>query len=207
MSQDRPTDARSRLLEHFDLTKTGPSQNERWSQLWDQDWLPWDKGFPNPALEDLLLRRGKPIDSSTTDPFRQTNSFGAFWTYDQTPDPSEGSRASVRRKRALVPGCGRGYDVLLLASFGYDAYGLDISKTAIQKCREYAANDGMKYTARDEGVGKGTINFIQGDFFGTEWQSDIQGDETFDIIYDYTVRHYQSVLQLKDIIFHGRVLG
>ena len=41
-----------------------------------------------------------------------------------------------QRRKALVPGCGRGVDVLLLASFGYDAYGLECSATAVDACKK-----------------------------------------------------------------------
>ena len=43
-----------------------------------------------------------------------------------------------RRKKALVPGCGRGVDVLLLQSLGYDVVGLEISPGAVKACLEYA---------------------------------------------------------------------
>ncbi len=41
--------------------------------------------------------------------------------------------------RALVPGCGRGYDVTLLASADRSVMGLDISETAIKTAKERAA--------------------------------------------------------------------
>jgi cyclopropane fatty-acyl-phospholipid synthase-like methyltransferase len=36
----------------------------------------------------------------------------------------------------LVPGCGRGYDVFLLASPERKVVGLDLSETCIQQCLE-----------------------------------------------------------------------
>lgn len=38
--------------------------------------------------------------------------------------------------KALVPGCGKGYDVLLLSAFGYDATGLEISSKALEEARK-----------------------------------------------------------------------
>jgi len=38
-------------------------------------------------------------------------------------------------KTALAVGCGYGYEVELLTSFGYDAYGIDISKFGIKKAK------------------------------------------------------------------------
>src|SRR5690606_9999113 len=37
--------------------------------------------------------------------------------------------------RALVPGCGIGHDVVLLAESGMDALGVDLSETAVQRAR------------------------------------------------------------------------
>ncbi|TVY52571.1 Thiocyanate methyltransferase, partial [Lachnellula suecica] len=103
---DQPTDARARLLSHFTNVDTAQHPS-KWDELWKDDFLPWDKGFPNPALVDLLDERQ-----------------GLF-----SPPP-------VRRKRkALVPGCGKGYDVLLLAAHGYDAYGLEYSTKALESAR------------------------------------------------------------------------
>jgi SAM-dependent methyltransferase len=38
-------------------------------------------------------------------------------------------------KTALAVGCGYGYEVGLLSSFGYDAYGIDISKFGVKKAK------------------------------------------------------------------------
>ncbi len=56
--------------------------------------------------------------------------------------------------RILVPGCGRGHDVLYLASLGYDALGLDFAPKALEFGRSEAASRGLE-----------TARFVQGDFF------------------------------------------
>ncbi|MCJ1386355.1 hypothetical protein MMC17_009481 [Xylographa soralifera] len=152
---------------------SGPvAENQgRWSQLWDAgDFLPFDRGFPNPALEDTLSQR--------------ENVLGTAIQY------ANGSKHTTR-KTALVPGCGRGYDVLLLASFGYDAYGLEISETAVQRCKEEYEKNGHKYPVKDKGVRVGRVVFIHGDFFdSTTWKGDVESLgslKEFDLIYDYTV--------------------
>ncbi|MCJ1322298.1 hypothetical protein MMC15_007646 [Xylographa vitiligo] len=142
----------------------------RWSQLWDAgDFLPFDRGLPNPALEDTLTRREKLLGTAT-----------------RYADESK----RTTRKTALVPGCGRGYDVLLLASFGYDSYGLEISETAVQRCKEEYEKNGYKYPVKDGGVGAGRVVFIHGDFFdATTWKGDVESlrfPTKFDLIYDYT---------------------
>ncbi|KFY40016.1 hypothetical protein V494_03709 [Pseudogymnoascus sp. VKM F-4513 (FW-928)] len=78
-----------------------------WASLWDKyDNLPWDRGFPNPALKDTLVQRAGTISG----PIAQDGQW----------------------RKALVPGCGRGVDVLLSASFGYDAYGLECGAAAVE---------------------------------------------------------------------------
>jgi len=109
------------------------------------------------------------------------------------PLPKEGEP----RKKALVPGCGRGYDVLLLSAFGYDAYGLDISETALEKARAATSvlahvPQGMEvYKTRNPAVGAGVYNFINGDFFKSDFLKDVSTekgwDGKFDLLYDYRV--------------------
>ncbi|KAL8862614.1 MAG: hypothetical protein Q9178_001112 [Gyalolechia marmorata] len=155
-------DDRSRLKVHFDGPES--SHPDRWAQLWDAgDFLPWDRGGPNPALVDLL-------DSKR----------GLIGDYFIEED--DGTK---RRKTALVPGCGRGYDVLLLASYGYDAYGLEVSDKAVERCLEEKKTNGSKYLTNMHSGGAGTSTFLQGDFFAGEWNNAVTGG-TFDLIYDYT---------------------
>lgn len=116
-----------------------------------------------------------------------------------------------QRKKALVPGCGRGYDVLSLASLGYDTFGLDGSENAILAARKLEAEEisceSGAYRLRDPLVGKGKIQFIIGDFFHEDFLTAIATtttthgsdsnstsndtippttDEKFDLIFDYT---------------------
>ncbi|KAI9824941.1 MAG: hypothetical protein M1832_001546 [Thelocarpon impressellum] len=151
---------RTRLHAHFSaLSPDARSQGAGWAQLWDAgDFLPFDRGVPNPALEDTLLRL-------------------------QANGPAREGGVTGRRMRALVPGCGRGYDVLLLASFGYDALGLEISAAAVAACKGHAAAHGAEYPAREVEVGKGEARFALGDFFEDDW---IPDGGKFDLVYDYT---------------------
>ncbi len=160
---------RARLMSHF-AGDTSKHPN-KWSDLWDKgDFLPWDRGASNPALVDTLADR--------------QDLLGTCFIED-----SSGNR---RRKRALVPGCGKGYDVLLLASFGYDAFGLEVSETAVKRCYEEQETHGDWYHVRDEKAGVGKVTFMFGDFFGTDWMKNVEGDGKVDLIYDYTVRTTSS---------------
>ncbi|KAI1925511.1 hypothetical protein LOZ65_002816 [Ophidiomyces ophidiicola] len=158
-----------------------------WEDLWKDAVTPWDRGCHNPALEDALVNRQDILG----------------------PAIEHMEDGTIRRKKVLVPGCGRGVDVFLFASFGYDAYGLEYSITALGVCEEetkkYIDNDG-KIPAKDKAVGSGGVKFLQGDFFADGWLKDAGLEEGgFDLIYDYTffcalnpsfrpkwaLRHYQ----------------
>ncbi|OQE24277.1 hypothetical protein PENSTE_c007G02202 [Penicillium steckii] len=144
----------------------GDKYRDGWASLWDKgNGLPWDKGFPNPALEDALVQRRATIG-------------GAI---------GQDAQGQSYRRKALVPGCGRGVDVLLLASFGFDAYGLEYSATAVEACKKEQAENHSWYRVRDQSIGQGNVTFIQGDFFDDAWLQKIGvALNGFDIIYDYT---------------------
>ena len=160
--------ARARLTNHFDEYQ-GEKYGEGWQKLWEKgDFLPWDRGAPNPGLIDTLQQRQDLLGIAEID-------------LDGKP----------RRKRALVPGCGRGVDVLLLKAFGYDAIGLEYSKDAVKACNVYEEEHGQDayYQTQDEKLGQGTAKFVVGDFFTDDWL-ERAGCQEFDLIYDYTVGFY-----------------
>lgn len=167
-------EARERLRQHF-LNGDPSTHPSRWDDLWKTgDFLPWDRGTPNPALVDTLEQRTELLEPAIT------------------TDPATGLK---RRKRALVPGCGKGYDVLLLASFGYDAYGVEASANAVKACEKHAAEQADKYPARNTEVGSGSVKFVFGDFFKDEWIAGVNGElrEGFDLVYDYTVGYLCAI--------------
>ncbi|KAG6475436.1 hypothetical protein ZIOFF_064656 [Zingiber officinale] len=77
---------------------------------------------------------------------------------------------SLPKGRALVPGCGSGYDVVAIASPERFVVGLDISSIAIKKAKEGSSSlpNANHFT------------FVEADFF--HWQP----TEKFDLIFDYT---------------------
>jgi hypothetical protein len=162
MSNLSVTEARARLSSHFS-TSTFQGNSDKygkgWDALWQQgDFLPWDRLAPSPALVDTLENHHSVIGNHEI----------------------EG-----RRKKALVPGCGRGVDVLLLESYGYDAVGLEYSTKAVEECEKYAKERGGEYETKVPG---GSRKFLQGDFYKDEWLEKLgMKGETFDLIYDYTV--------------------
>jgi hypothetical protein len=165
MSTGSTQDARKFLREHF---LENPGSIQKWDDLWKIKNVPWDRAKPNPALVDVLKLRkdliGKPSVAMLG--------------------------GEKRRKRAFVPGCGRGYDVMLLASFGYDAVGLDGSEAAIAECKKLAASKAEEYPEQPDTDGKGSVEFVLGDFFADDWAVgyDVLTEKSgFDLIYDYTV--------------------
>ncbi|KAJ5156751.1 hypothetical protein N7492_009554 [Penicillium capsulatum] len=170
------TQPKGRLLSAFQdragLTQDRPIQDHGsgWSHLWDSgESALWDRGEASPALVDAVEQEQELLGPFTAD---------------------------GRRKKALVPGCGRGYDVVMLALHGFDAYGLEISGTAVQEAELYASSEMKTPSSYHYGTKKtqygspGSVTFIQGDFFSTNWENKggINAATTFDVVYDYTVR-------------------
>jgi len=86
----------------------------------------------------------------------------------------------------------------MLALHGFDAYGVDISQTAMSEADNYAAAELANPRAHNfasagyRGAKEpGTVKFVQGDFFATDWQDRAldgqDGEKKFDLIYEYTV--------------------
>ncbi len=73
--------------------------------------------------------------------------------------------------RVLVPGCGLGHDVRLLASMGCDAAGVDLAETALSRARAYKDPE------------RGSVNYQLADVLDTK--SGI-GDGSFDYVFEHT---------------------
>lgn len=84
----------------------------------------------------------------------------------------------VPKGRALVPGCGRGYDVTSLATSDRYVLGLDISEVAVA-----AAKERLQSLSAEECKCKENAEFNTTSFFDLDTSSE---DNKFDFIYDYT---------------------
>ncbi|KAH6621852.1 S-adenosyl-L-methionine-dependent methyltransferase [Boeremia exigua] len=195
------TQNQDRLRSHFAaLDPTSSSQSTGWDSLWEtSSFLPWDRGHANPALIDLLSSSLLPPAPTPPPAASQQNPTPGAPALDarvegvQLPRPVEGGK----RKRALVPGCGTGYDVALFAAYGYEATGLEVSAHAGQAAGKYLAGAGQEkgnfeseYEGKDAGQGRGGARCVVGDFFEDAWVSEA-GVEVgegggFDVIYDNT---------------------
>jgi len=78
-------------------------------------------------------------------------------------------KLSVERdKRVLIPGCGRGYEVVQLAKLGFDVTGLDIAPTAIADLDALLKSNAVH------------AETVCGDLFA------YQSNQPFDVIYEQT---------------------
>ncbi|KAK2591341.1 hypothetical protein QQS21_010966 [Conoideocrella luteorostrata] len=155
-----------RLVSHF-ANRSREQQSDGWDSLWESSENDlWDRGMPSPALIDYI--ESKP---------------------DVLCAPPHG-----RRLRAFIPGCGRGYDVAMLALHGFDVYGLEVSAKGAEVARHHATKElehPQGYNIGDEswsGTQPGAVKIIAGDFFARDWERTLAEDEWegFDLIYDYT---------------------
>jgi SAM-dependent methyltransferase len=186
------TQNQDRLRTHFSSLDSTPSaQGSGWDSLWESaTFLPWDRGYSNPALIDLLSSPSSPPTSSAANPTPAAPAPGATPSPVALPRPVD---HNGRRAKVLVPGCGKGYDVALFAAYGYDAYGLEVSAHAAKAAERYLADAGLgelenEYEAKDGGHGKGKAVCLVGDFFDDGWVREAGAEESgFDVIYDNTV--------------------
>ncbi|KAM3425090.1 hypothetical protein BST61_g7056 [Cercospora zeina] len=157
-----PDAARQKLRDTF-ANRPLDDQLTGWDELWKQQVTPWDRAGPSHALADAVT--GHP----------------------DILGPPVKSDSGRRRRRALVPGCGRGYDVLLLAALGYDAYGVDGSSAAIDAARrlQMEAGGSASYRALETESGRGRETFVRNDFFKDDFL-EATGGGSFDLIFDYT---------------------
>jgi SAM-dependent methyltransferase len=165
----------SRLRQTFDNVAFS-AHGDTWSSLYKDGFHPWDREGPSLALADLLAQRTDLV------PLAQD--------HDQRGNPVRDESGSVVRRTALVPGCGRGHDVLLLSSFGYDVVGLDYSPDAVRMAQEnQAAAEKNGLYKPVEGLERGQVKWLVGDFFSQDVLAGLGtgGSGTFDLIYDYTV--------------------
>ncbi|KAF4126269.1 Thiopurine S-methyltransferase (TPMT) [Geosmithia morbida] len=147
----------------------GPTPpGDRWDGLYRSGHYSWDRDGPSLALADLLVQRRDLIPHRTI----EAQNHGA----------ADDGSSPPTRPTALVPGCGRGHDVLLLAEFGYDVWGLDLSPTAIELARGVEKEKEKEREGGGRGKPYGTVHWLVADFFDDEWS----GGRTFDLIFDYT---------------------
>ncbi len=81
------------------------SKSLTWQEHWQNNQTPWDAGDSAPALLELL--KGSTLQQLVS------------------------SKLDSGRAKALVAGCGRGYDVFHLAHAGFSAVGIDLAPALV----------------------------------------------------------------------------
>ncbi|KAG8960723.1 hypothetical protein FRC03_006226 [Tulasnella sp. 419] len=130
-----------------------------WDVLWEKSVTPWDlgDGEPQPGLKEFMQSsRGKDITASLLN-----------------------AATAEKPARALVPGCGRGYDAAYLASLGFKTWGSDLSPTAIEQANLWAQSLPMLSDPNHKLAGN--LSYHVQDFF----KFDVP-DDGFSLVYDYT---------------------
>lgn len=96
----------------------------------------------------------------------------------------------------------------MLALHGIDAYGLEVSKKAVEACNIYAQSQlsdpnlfNFGSSADKDVHSRGTVKFVVGDFFKQDWEVNCGGG-AFDLIYDYTVSTFR--FKLTCLLTKGR---
>jgi SAM-dependent methyltransferase len=148
----------------------------RWENIWRDGCAPgqfFDKASASPTLRSLL---SLPLLPAQVEHLAAQGGLPKDGSYVAPPS------IDARNKRALVPGCGRGYDVVAFAQAGASAaVGLELSPKAAEVAREYV---------RGELAGRGVpspaanAQIVECDFFSPP--ADTVPPESFDLGYDLT---------------------
>ena len=177
-----------------ELTSSSPLvRKNAWDSLWQDNVTPWDLGKPTPVLIAELKSHWDNTVSSEAKDAKSTTTF-----------------------RSLVPGCGAGYDLVMLAlhhekwlnqaSNGFQpssavVVGLDISETSLLERASTVVSSGLPEGKKDAILHNTRVDLMNGDFFNdmSDWSvvrsfgSDNDGQpirdddpQNFDFIFDYT---------------------
>jgi SAM-dependent methyltransferase len=183
-----PANMPSRLRETFNAPFL--THAARWNDLYVDSFHPWDRAGPSLALADLVRQRPDLVPPSQE--------------HDSRGNPLRDTTGAVCKLTALVPGCGRGHDALLLAAHGYDVWGLDSSEAGVDLARknQEASRNSPVYTPFDDRE-SGSVNWVVGDFFADEWTKGAGADASgkFDLIFDYTVSRSGPLLFFALLLF------
>jgi len=138
-----------------------PSAAEEYSKRWEILWNGGNEDFEVKNGDGGILKPGQSFDAGKSAPhltdFLQQKGLG-----------------DVEQKTVLIPGCGRGYDVVSFVKYGAsDVTGLEIAPTAV-------ASATVLLDTELKGDLRKRARVVPGDFFSPS------GDTKYDIGYDYT---------------------
>jgi hypothetical protein len=89
----------------------------------------------------------------------------------------------------------------MMALHGFDAYGLEVSSTAVAAAKDYAVTqmaspspDNFASSVGGALASPGEVTFLEGDYFSRDWEERLPWRcRRFDIIYDYTVGRFRHI--------------
>ena len=148
------TTTQDKVVQEFTPSKPQfEGEENRWELRWKHGQTGWDLGKRHPEL----YRLHKDLSSALYQDLKLENGF----------------------KKALVPGCGSGYDVFSLCEIaGMErVVGLDVAPTANERANQLRAEMGEPYSS--------VAQFLVGNFFEFGRQGE-HLSETFDLCFDYT---------------------
>ncbi|KDE08770.1 hypothetical protein, variant [Microbotryum lychnidis-dioicae p1A1 Lamole] len=127
--------------------------DQGWDRAWAKGCTPWDSKDVQPALKELVDSNWHKVQLGDV----------AKWGEDSVTTPGS---------KALIAGCGRGYDATFFAARGLDSLGLDLSPTAVKAAQDL-------YNATENAPKN--VEFRAADFF--TFPPPVAG---LDLAYDYT---------------------
>lgn len=141
-------------------SQEGPSRQE-YSERWEVMWSGGNDEYEVKNGDGGVLKPGQAFDAGKSAPHL-------------TALLERHGLGSLQDKTILIPGCGRGYDVITFAKFGAgNVIGMELAPTAVTAAnRELSERLGSSNGSTDAKV-------VQGDFFEKTAQQ-------YDIGYDYT---------------------
>ncbi|KAK2463812.1 hypothetical protein APHAL10511_004117 [Amanita phalloides] len=151
--------------------------------------------YDDDAIPGLIVQEGQPPDPACVQlveliRFDDPMTWDLAWKSGVTPWNKVASHPALceaveesgiefprgRDKRALVPGCGEGHDVIYIAStLGLNTTGVDISQTAIERA--------ISIASANLDVPHDVVSYKVENFFDLRPQTDA---DHYDLIYDYT---------------------
>ena len=150
-----------------------------WQAKFDARATPWDRGAVNPQIEEWVSSGVlEPIQRGSGEPVGGAEE-GADEGAEQGAEEGaeQGAReSSSRLTRVLVPGCGSGHEVAMLAERGFDVTGVDYAPAAVERTRERL--QGLLQSKASAGVVRAQV--VEADLLAYE------PVVPFDVIYEQT---------------------
>ncbi|GAA5869169.1 hypothetical protein JCM16303_000380 [Sporobolomyces ruberrimus] len=148
-----PPQMPAEILKLRELISSDPTGGATATGAWDEAWranvTPWDSKLKDvqPSLRELVDENWDNVKGVSWDSLRENGG------------------------KALVAGCGRGYDAIYFASKGIDTIGMDLSPTAVDAARQHLST---------LSGAPSNVEFQAADFF------EFPTKEPFSLAYDFT---------------------